>query len=88
MKYHASYLEDLRRVGKSVRRWKNLKGKTVLITGASGLIGSAIVDVLAQLNMDERAGITILAAGRTLHMLFVLASLMLNVKAILRIESE
>ena len=54
-----------RRVGKSVRGWKNLKGKTVLITGASGLIGSAIVDVLAQLNMDERAGITILAAGRS-----------------------
>ena len=65
MKYHASYLEDLRRVGKSVRGWKYLKGKTVLITGASGLIGSAVVDVLAQLNMDEGAGITILAAGRS-----------------------
>ena len=43
MKYHVSYLEDLRRVGKSVSGWENLKGKTVLITGASGLIGSAVV---------------------------------------------
>lgn len=67
MKYHASYLEDLRRVKDSLPGWETLKGKTVLVTGASGLIGSAVVDVLSQLNIEENAGITILAAGRSGH---------------------
>lgn len=65
MKYHESYLEDLKKVGSSVDGLKDMRGKTVLVTGASGLIGSAVVDVLAQFNMDEQAGITILAAGRS-----------------------
>ncbi len=68
MKYHKSYLEDLRQVGNSVDGWGALKGKTVLITGASGLIGSAVVDVMAQMNIDnaDQSGqIQILAAGRS-----------------------
>ena len=65
MKYHASYLEDLQRVRSAVRGWEDLKGRTVLVTGASGLIGSAVVDILSQINMDENAGIGILAAGRS-----------------------
>lgn len=65
MKYHKSYLEDLKLVGSSLDGWEALKGKTVLVTGASGLIGSAVADVLVQLNINEKAGITILAAGRS-----------------------
>lgn len=65
MNYHVSYLEDLRRVRNILPDWKSLRGKTVLVTGASGLIGSAVVDLLAQMNIDEEAKIAILAAGRS-----------------------
>ena len=67
MRYHASYLEDLRCIRTALSGWEALKGRTILVTGASGLIGSAVVDVLAQMNIDnadENGRIEILAAGR------------------------
>lgn len=42
-----------------------LKGKKILITGATGLIGSAIVDILIGCNLRHGADITIYAAGRS-----------------------
>lgn len=65
MKYHNSYLADLRSLREAVPAWEKLAGSTVLVTGATGLIGSAVVDFLAQCNMDAGAGIRILAAGRS-----------------------
>lgn len=41
-----------------------LNEKSILITGASGLIGSAIVDLLIGCNLKKMAKITIYAAGR------------------------
>ena len=41
-----------------------LNEKSILITGASGLIGSAIVDLLIGYNLKKMAKITIYAAGR------------------------
>ena len=37
--------------------WEKLKGKTVLITGASGMIGSYMLYVLTKLNDDYQYGI-------------------------------
>lgn len=45
-------------------KWDALKGKSVLVTGASGLIGSAVVDLLIGYNLKNCAGIKIYAAGR------------------------
>ena len=65
MNYHESYVEDLRRIRAAVPDWRRLCGRCVLITGATGLIGSAVVDFLAQCNIDEGAEIRILAGGRS-----------------------
>lgn len=46
-----------------------LKDKRILITGASGLICSAIVDLLICCNLKNDAGITIYAAGRSVEKL-------------------
>lgn len=64
MYYHPSYIEDIRMLRKAVPGLESLRGETVMVTGASGLIGSAIVDFLLQMNLDEDARIRILAAGR------------------------
>lgn len=45
---------------------EELKGKSVLITGASGLIGSTIADLLVGCNLEKQANITIYAAGRSI----------------------
>lgn len=57
MKYTKRYLEDLRAVGQSLEA--DFQGKTVLITGAGGLICSALADLLMEL------GATVYAAGRS-----------------------
>jgi len=44
----------------------NLKGKSVLITGAAGLICSSVVDILMRYNDTRNGRIRILAAGRWL----------------------
>ena len=59
MTYTERYLADLRRVQAAVPALERLEGSRILITGAGGLIGSALVDVLM-----ARGGIQIWAAGR------------------------
>lgn len=44
--------------------WYKLKGSTVLVTGATGLIGSQIVLALLNVNAEKNLGITVLAAVR------------------------
>ncbi len=46
-----------------------LAGKRVLVTGASGLICSAIVDLLVACNQEKNTGITVYAAGRSVDKL-------------------
>lgn len=46
------YMEDIRRVSALNLPWEKLQGSSVLISGATGLIGSFIVDVLMQKNRE------------------------------------
>ena len=56
--------EDLDRISESDIRLEVLKGKTVLVTGATGLIGSLLVKALQCCNRRKETGIKILALVR------------------------
>ena len=60
-KNHPFYQEDLERV-LSIKGVQSLKGKSVLITGATGLIGVHLTDALMRLE-----GIKVLAVGRNMN---------------------
>ncbi len=61
----AVYQQDLLTTVQSVDGIEQLKGRSVLITGATGLIGSFLVDVLLAYNRLEQADIQIYALGRS-----------------------
>ncbi len=57
------YIEDLEYVAGLDIPWKKLKGKSVLLSGATGLIGSFLVDVILTKN-SEGLDCTVYALGR------------------------
>ncbi len=65
MKYSASYWEEIEKVSTAIPHVEKLFGRTIFLTGATGLIGSAIADILFSLNEKKSAGIQILLAGRS-----------------------
>ena len=56
--------EDVRQFAEHFELWESLRGKTLLITGATGLIGSVMVKCLLELNRQRGLGIKILAVVR------------------------
>ncbi len=64
MKYTSEYLEDVNKVLKNVPSPEEMRGKSVLITGATGLICSAVADLLLSLNKEQGYGMTLYFAGR------------------------
>ncbi|MCR5214572.1 MAG: NAD(P)-dependent oxidoreductase [Eubacterium sp.] len=64
MKYTNEYLEDVNAVLKNIPELEELRGKGILITGATGLICSAVADLLFSLNIEQDYGMTIYLAGR------------------------
>lgn len=55
------YIEDVDRVAALDLPWEKLRGKTILITGGTGLIGSFLIDVLKAADI----GCTVLLFGRS-----------------------
>lgn len=52
--HNETYLEDLRRIcSADYLPWQQLSGKTVLVTGATGLVGSNVVNALLYQGMSE-----------------------------------
>lgn len=60
MIYTEGYLQDLQRTCAGIPALERLSGSRILITGAGGLICSALVDLLLSARLD----ITVVAAGR------------------------
>ncbi|MCR4691277.1 MAG: NAD-dependent epimerase/dehydratase family protein [Lachnospiraceae bacterium] len=58
------YMEDVRRVAGLPLPWEKLSGKDLLISGASGMIGSFAVDVLMEKN-SRGLGCHVYAMGRS-----------------------
>ena len=59
--HNSLYLEDIKKSLSGVLRIKELKNAKILITGATGLVCSAIIDVLINADLD----IVVYAAGRS-----------------------
>ncbi len=62
-----SYLSDVKKVTQDKQvDWKRLENKSVLIVGASGMIGTFLIDCLMHKNDTEGTNITVYALGRNL----------------------
>ena len=59
-----TYLEDLHTAVGTAKGLGRLSGATVLITGATGLIGSFVADMLLAANREGGLHVRVLAAGR------------------------
>jgi nucleoside-diphosphate-sugar epimerase len=58
------YKEDINAIASGAFEWGKLKNKSILITGAAGLIGTFLVDLLMYRNNKYNNDITIYAVGR------------------------
>jgi nucleoside-diphosphate-sugar epimerase len=65
MNYCPLYWEDIRRVAECIPNLDKLFGREVLITGSTGLICSAVTDLLFYLNNEQEANIKIILLGRS-----------------------
>lgn len=64
MIYSDIYFEDLEKVVSAIPNVEKIKNKKILITGVTGMICSAVVDVLFFLNRKRGMNISIFLAGR------------------------
>ena len=61
---HELYAADVSGVARENLPWNKLSGKTLLLTGATGLIGTLLIDVLMYKNHVDDLNVKICAAGR------------------------
>ena len=62
--YNDKYWQDVELVAQQIPNLENLYGSTIFVTGATGMICSAVVEVLFYLNREKSANIQIVLAGR------------------------
>ena len=59
------YREDVRRTAALPLPYEKLKNSKLLISGATGLIGSFLVDVIMEKNRAEKLNCTVIGIGRS-----------------------
>lgn len=65
MKYSPIYHKSLIEACKQLKELEWLNDSSILITGSTGLIGSALVDIIMEANHIFKMNITVFAAGRS-----------------------
>lgn len=60
------YQEDVGYVAELNLPWEKLQNKSVLISGASGLVGSCLIDILMKRNDEFKMNCTVYALGRSI----------------------
>lgn len=61
------YLEDIKYIADLPLPWEKLEGKTILVSGGSGLIGSCLIDTLMWKNKKNSLNCRIYSIGRDLE---------------------
>ena len=62
---HPLDVEDIQKISDYTFPWEKLENKKILITGASGMIGTVLVDVLMEHNRTYDSKIHVFAMGRS-----------------------
>ncbi len=62
---NTKYIEDINYVSNLKLPWNELNGKTILLSGATGLVGSFLIDVLMNKNAGGDMKINVVALGRS-----------------------
>lgn len=62
-----SYQEDVRYASELPLPWDKLKNKSILISGASGLVGSCLIDVIMYRNKENDMNCKVYALGRNIE---------------------
>lgn len=65
IQYSSDYWKDVNRVTELIPNVKQLFSKRIMITGGTGMICSAVAEILFCLNHERNANIDILLAGRS-----------------------
>ena len=63
MRAHPLYQADLQHI-LDIKDIERLSGRHFLITGATGMVGTCLIDALMKYNQENNAGITVFAVGR------------------------
>lgn len=58
------YMEDVLRVGQLDLPWNKLQNRSLMLSGATGLIGSFLIDVVLEKNITDGLNCTVYALGR------------------------
>ncbi len=59
--------EDLENIAKKEIPYERMKGSSIIVTGATGLVGSILVRALAHINREQSLGMTIMPFVRSLE---------------------
>lgn len=82
------YLKDLDVCKNNIINLEVLKNKSILITGATGLIGSFIVDTIYRINQTTQLNIKVYALGRSLKRLYERFDYVINDANFIFIEQD